>query len=101
MRGKKNEKETNQNLLKCVEKIALDAKSSEISKEFLQNNKMEIQRLSDFSEISKIQAVLFCVIFSINFGSCTLDLEKIAEDINCSPVSVVSYLSDLDNMVEK
>ena len=101
MRGKKNEKETNQTLLKCVEKIALGAKSSEISKEFLQNNKMEIQRLSEFFEISEIQAVLFCVIFTINFGSCTVDLEKIAEYISSSPVSVVSYLPDLDNMVEK
>ena len=101
MRGKKNEKETNQTLLKCVEKIALEAKSFKICKDFLLNNKMEIQRLSDFFEISEIQAVLFCVIFTINFGSCTVVLENIAEYINCSPVSVVNYLPELDNMVEK
>jgi AAA+ superfamily predicted ATPase len=101
MKEKNNEKETNHDLLRCVEKIALDIKTSGLSKEMLLKNERELKKLSDFLEISQIQVVLFCVIFTVNFGSCTVDLENIADYIGCSPVSVVSYLPDLDSMVEK
>jgi len=101
MSGKNKEKETNQDLLKCVERIALDIKSSGISKEMLLKNKSDLQNLSNFLDISQTQVILFSTIFTINFGSCTVDLENIADYIGCSPVSVVSYLPDLDIMVEK
>jgi SpoVK/Ycf46/Vps4 family AAA+-type ATPase len=101
MKEKNNQKETSQDLLRCVEKIALDIKTSGISKEMLLKNERELKKLSDFLEISQIQVVLFCVIFTINFGSLTVDLEDIARYIDCSPVSVVSYLPDLDIMAEK
>jgi len=101
MEEKNTEKEANQDLLKCVERIALDIKSSGISKEMLLKNKSDLQRLSDFLDISQSQVILFSTIFTINFGSCTVDLENIADYIGCSPVSVVSYLPDLDIMVEK
>ncbi len=101
MREKNKETETNKDLLKCVERIALDIKSSGINKEMLLKNKQEIRKLSAFLDISEIQVLLFSTIFTINFGSCTVDLENIADYIGCSPVSVVSYLPDLDDMVEK
>jgi len=101
MRKKINEKEKNKDLLKCVEKIALDARSSEMSMEFSLKNKQELKKLSDFLDISESQAVLFSVIFNLNFRSSSVDLESMADYIGCSAVSIVSFLSDLDTMVEK
>jgi AAA+ superfamily predicted ATPase len=101
MSKKTIEKDTNHDLLQCVEQIALDIKSSGLTKETILKNHQDLQKLSDFMEISETQAILFCVIFSINFGSCTVDLEDMADYIGCSPVSVVSYLPDLDCLVEK
>lgn len=101
MRKNKIKTACDADLLKCVEKIANEAKSSEMSRKFLSDNKQELQRLCDFLEISETQAVLFSVIFNLNFGSCSVDMEQIADYFNCSAVSVVSYLSELDNLVEK
>jgi len=63
MRGKKNEKETNKTLLECVEKIALEAKSSEISKEFLQNNKKKFRDYLIFLKFQKFRQ--FCSVSSL------------------------------------
>ncbi len=101
MKKNKINTECDTSLLKCVEKIANAAESSEISSKFLSDNKEDLKRLSDFLEISETQAVLFSVIFNLNFGSTTVDLEQMADYFKCSAVSVVGYLTELDNLVEK
>ena len=101
MKKNKINTECDTSLLKCVEKIANAAESSEISSKFLSDNKEDLKRLSDFLEISETQAVLFSVIFNLNFGSTTVDLEQMADYFKCSAGSVVGYLTELDNLVEK
>ncbi|MEI6749170.1 MAG: ATP-binding protein [Bacteroidota bacterium] len=88
-------------LLKCVEKIALGAKGSEIDKEFLHNHSSELSILSGFLEITDRQAAIFCVVLNINFGNTSVDLDQIAGYIGCNPISILNCLPELDEMVSK
>jgi hypothetical protein len=101
MTNKLSHDKSSLDLLKCVEKIALGAKESEIKIEFLTENKVELKALSTFLKISDTQAALFCVVLNLNFGNTSVDLDEIAGYIGCSPISILSYLPELDEMVSK
>jgi hypothetical protein len=88
-------------LLKYVEKIALLAKESEMKKEFLNKNKVELKALSAFLEITDLQSAIFCVILSLNFGHSSVDLDDIAGYIGCSPMSILGYMPELDELLNK
>ena len=88
-------------LLKCVEKIALSAKDSEINDEFLSKNDLELSALAGFLGISRLQTAIFCVVLNLNFGKQSVDLDEIAGYIGCSPISILSSLPELDEMASK
>ena len=88
-------------LLKYVEVIALLAKESELKKEFLKDSKVELKALSAFLEITDIQSAIFCVILSLNFGHTAVDLDDIAGYIGCSPMSVLVYMPEMDELLNK
>ncbi len=86
-------------LLKVVEKVSVGARNSEFSKEFLKKNNTELTKLSEFLGISNIQTAIFCVVLNLNFGKSCVDLDEIAGYIGCSPISVLGYLPELDELV--
>ena len=89
------------NLLKYVEKVAVEARDSEFKKEFLQKNRTELSTLSEFLGISNIQTAFFCVVLNLNFGKTCVDLDEIADYIGCSPISILGYLPELDKLVNE
>jgi len=101
MKTKSDDKTKVSDLLKFVEKVAIEARDSEFNEEFLQQNKRELAKLSGFLEISNIQTAIFCVILNLNFGKPSVDLEEIANYIGCSPISILGYLPEFDVLLNK
>ena len=101
MVNKLNQDNGSAELLKCVEKIAIAAKKSEMKSEFFNKNKAELRALSSFLEITDLQAAIFCVMLNLNFGNTSVDLDEIAGYIGSSPVAILGFLPELDEMVSK
>lgn len=95
-----NEKKS-PDLLKYVELIALLAEDSGLKKELLKKRRIELKTLSSFLELTDLQTTLFCIILRLNFGRNNVDLDDIAGYSGCSPMSILSYMPDLDTLLKK
>ncbi len=83
-----------------VQIIAEAARASEMKDEFLQAVAPSAKKVAEYLECSEIQAILFCIIFNLNFRSIT-DISDIGNYLNCSMIRVTTYLKDINVLVEK
>jgi len=92
---------TDDNLvIKHIQLIAEGAKASGLNENFQNEVDSSAQKVSEFMGCTKIQAILFCVIFNLNFRS-SVDISDLSHYLDCSMIRVTSHLKDIDELVEK
>ena len=95
---KKNEKE---NILSQIEKIAIAAKSTKFSEEFRNVVMPETESVARMIGSSQIQALLFSLIFNLNFTKSSVDIKCLSDYMECTPIMVARYLKDLDELYKR
>jgi len=88
------------NVLKVIGCIAEAAKKSNLQKTKLKKVQNELQLLSSYLNCTSNQALLFCVIFSLNINTKGVNLKEIADFFNCNSLKILEYKKDLDRMCE-
>ncbi|HNX86514.1 MAG TPA: ATP-binding protein [Bacteroidales bacterium] len=101
MNTKKESSQKRKNLINIVELIANQAANSTLSNQFMKNIKDPAEELSAFLGCTRIQAVLFSVVCSLNFSNKTVGLEQVANWLGSNPLSLARYLNDLENLQKK
>ena len=96
MNTKKESRQKRKNLINIVELIANQAANSTLSNQFMRNIKDPAEELSEFLGCTRIQAVLFSVVCSLNFSNKTVGLEQVATWLGFNPLSLAKYLNDLE-----
>lgn len=101
MESKQPLKKEQKNILSVIETIALDAKESGFSAEFLDRNFKVTKPIADMLDCSQIQALLFSIIFNLNFTKSSVDIECMSDYIGCSPISIARHINDLEGLCKK
>ena len=86
-------------LIQHVETIAVKAKNSKFTKEFIESVVPNARVIARFLGCKEIQSILFSVLFNLNFKNSRVSLDDLAEYMNCSPITVASYLKDFDRLI--
>jgi hypothetical protein len=84
--------------IRFVEQITRIITDSGFSDESLKKTDAQATVLAAYLGSNKIQAVLFSVICNLNFSNRAVGLERIAENLKCTPITVAAYLSDLEEL---
>jgi hypothetical protein len=85
-------------LIKHIESIAVKARDCKFSPEFFNEVMNDADEISLYLQCNEIQAIFFSIIFNLNFRSASVSLDDIADYLDCSPVTVVAYMDDLDTL---
>lgn len=98
MKTKTEARQKKKNLINVVELIATQAANSTLSNQFLRNIKEPAEELADFLGCTRIQAILFAVVCSLNFSNKTVGLEQVATLLGINPLTIARYLNDLERL---
>ena len=99
MKRKKLKTSEPKSLIQHVETIAVNAKHSKFNEKFLQKVIPDGRVIAQFLGCNEIQSILFSVLFNLNFKNSRVSLDGLAEYMDCSPITVVSYIKDFDQLV--
>jgi hypothetical protein len=83
-----------------VQTIAESARGSELMIEFQQSVEISARKVAEFFGCTEMQGILFCIIFNLNFRSC-VDISDIGQYLGCSMIRVMTYLKDIESLVDK
>ncbi len=92
---------TNPDYIGKIDKIANAAKRSAFAPDLAEKVSAESGTLASFLGCSRLQAILFSVVFNLNFSRSSVDLEQISTFMNCTPMMVAKHLNDLEFLCER
>ena len=98
---KKFKYEGTDNPIRYIENIALQATDSWLSKEFMARVDKDCRILAFYLGCNEIQAVLFSVLCNINFSHRAVGIDRIADWLGCTPVSVAMHINELEDLRKK
>ena len=75
--------------------------NSKLAQEIIDQAAPDLRVISDYFELTQMEALLFCDILYINFTSESVDLLDFARFVECSPISAFSMQKHLDSLVSK
>lgn len=101
MKRKSEIRRTKKNLIRIIEKIAIESADSDLSGRFIGSIKGSADEISAFLGCNRIQSVLFSVICNLNFTSKTVSLGQIAAWLGCNPITVAGYIGELEGLRQK
>jgi hypothetical protein len=94
-----SQKKKQMTLLQAMERVVELSKDSQMSQEFMKKAKAEIQLLANSYEITKQQAVLFCV--CMEKGPRRVDYDDLASHLDISKIKMMGYATDIDALVRR
>jgi hypothetical protein len=86
-------------LLAAIERVATNAKASELDNQFFTTCKEELSYLADSYGITPLQAALFCV--CMEKGPNHIDFDDLASYLNLNTIRILSYGTDIDALVHR
>jgi len=101
MKTKKSIKIEELNLLQHMEIINARLENSKLELAVLNEIKVNLNALADAIGCNLNQAMLFSIIFGLNFNSFDVNIEDIAKYFKCSCLRIVGMMSDFDALVQK
>lgn len=96
-----NFSETKQNLIKEIEEIAITVRHSSLCLAEDERNSDCVIALADFLGCTNQQAIIFATIFYLTIEERIVDLTAMASFLNCSPLTLMSHLEDLEILKRK
>ena len=86
-------------LLAAIERVATNAKASELNDRFFTTCKEELSYLADSYGITPLQAALFCV--CMEKGPNYIYFHDLASYLNLNTIRILSYGTDIDALVHR
>jgi AAA+ superfamily predicted ATPase len=87
-------------IIKHIQVIAEEARASQLSQDFQEKVSVQAKRVAKFFSCSDFQAILFSIVFNLNFRS-SVDISDLAQFIDCSMIGVSTQLNDIEILVQK
>lgn len=77
------------------------SKDSNLRVEFFESVEKELSFLSNYLHVTKTQALLMAVIFTLNYKGRKVDLDDLNSYFNCNPLKLLEYSDDFVELYEK
>ena len=91
----------NMNMFNAMEGIVSKAVSTGLSEDFYKDAKEYIDYVAQKQGISADQAVMLALITEHSYGNKKVEMEGIAQFVECRNIKVVQYQSDVDELVKR
>jgi ATP-dependent 26S proteasome regulatory subunit len=88
-------------VLKSIDVIYRNAKGCKLSDEYFYDVNDELELVADYLDITKMQAFLYAVIFTMNYRGSMVSIPDMIRYFYCSPIDLVRLSNDFDKLVEK
>ena len=82
-------------LLTAIEQIVEKAKDSKLSPEFYRKTSRYIKYVSDKLDLTKEQSVMLALFINSSDDS-NIQIGDLSEEVNCSTIHIIRYMSDID-----
>jgi ATP-dependent 26S proteasome regulatory subunit len=86
-------------LLECIGAIATAARESELKEELLQKVEGELTVVSDYFRVTRSQALLVAVVFTMSFTERTVEYRDLMRYFNCSLTQILKLHDDLSALL--
>ncbi|HQV78961.1 MAG TPA: ATP-binding protein [Chitinophagales bacterium] len=90
-----------QEVLNNIGAIYNMSKDSNLRVEFFESVEKELSFLSNYLHVTKTQALLMAVIFTLNYKGRKVDLDDLNSYFNCNPLKLLEYSDDFVELYEK
>jgi hypothetical protein len=87
-------------VLREIETIARNAKGSKFTEEFIASSRPQAKVIASALGCSEIQAILFAVIFNLNFSRPSVDIDQIAGSFDCTPVEIARHIGEMEQLCQ-
>ena len=91
----------NLNMFNAMEGIVSKAVSSGLNEDFFKQAKEYIDYVVQKQDISANQAVMLALVTEHSYGNKRVEMEGIAQFVECRNIKVVQFQSDMDELVKK
>jgi hypothetical protein len=88
-------------LLRAMGHIFEISAESQLSDNLWTELQQELQLVSDYFDVSTIQAFLVAHIFVLNYNQNTPTINRITRHLNCNPMRLLEYSSELEDLVQR
>lgn len=87
-------------ILQNIDNIYSKSKNSRLSEKLFEKINSDLEILSDYLKLSKRESFLFAMVFTLNYNGDTVDYPDLIKYFNCSPIKLIDYGNDFDNLVK-
>jgi SpoVK/Ycf46/Vps4 family AAA+-type ATPase len=90
-----------ENPIMFIEHIAHEAMDSGLTDEFMHKIAPVCKQLAIYLECSDIQALLFSVMVNLNFSHRAVGIDRLANWLGCTPITVAMYINELEELRQR
>lgn len=95
------EKSIKQTILESFSNIYEEAKGCKLQHEALDKLEMELSIVSNYFAINRMQSFFTSVIFAMNYGGNFVDMNDFVHYLDCNPIKLLEYKSELDELCNR
>ena len=88
------------NILDHIERIIAQLKENGFSETFFETARNHLDALAALLHTNPVQTAIFALLLE-HFGSCSVDIQEIAETIKCEKIKLLRYLDDFEELKNK
>ncbi|MFZ4398533.1 MAG: ATP-binding protein [Bacteroidales bacterium] len=88
-------------ILQSIGKVYDEAKNSKLTDAMFENIDNELNELSEYFSVSKMQAFFLSQVFALNYKGDSVDINDLVEYFDCNPMKVLEYSNDIEVLHSK
>lgn len=88
-------------LFGCISRIYEHAGKSQLKPELFKKIDADLRTLSKYLEISKSEAFVAALLFSLNYKGENISLKDLINYLECNPIHILDYFSDFEGLYSK
>lgn len=88
-------------ILQIIENVHKAAKGSKLDDALFEKVDADLEELSKYLEVSKMQAFFLANVFLLNYKGDTVDLNDLVKYFDCNPLRLLEFSDDFDVMYSK
>ena len=88
-------------ILQCIGKIYEEAKGSKLIDSLFENIDVNLNELSEYFRVSKMQAFFLAQVFALNYKGDSVDINDLVGYFDCNPMKVLEYSDDFEFLYSK
>ena len=88
-------------VLRSIGKVFEESRESKLADNIFDKLQNELNELSDYFKVTKIQAFFLAHIFALNYQGDSVDISDLGKHFNCNPMKILEYSDEIADLNKK